>query len=480
MNLRFSDHFWIGKSQAELDFVDVPLTTDLPLFVDPYALSVEEAPWFVECNDLVVGFFELLVRSIRDGETRRAMRLLANLREPNDTRLGFSSGRPRGSGIGEDQAAQIFERLKKSEAVRTGKLRDLADAELVIPGIGRDKISDMTTNIIRGPLLQYTSDQCNLLSVPTRCVPAGMCWDPVHQGWRSVYSELPVHDGRRIILVPKAAVRYELAVDHQQYYRHFVLNFLASEHLSAGDALVETLKNGRRKVFKKELKKRYPLNKEFLYEFSEQHPEVLERYKASLPDLPEPLTDEQIEDRQEEPRELEIDQMIVQLARIPVGSNSASDYHNFILGALTAVFSPALAFPSKEQEVNEGRKRIDIVFTNRDRLGFFHFLAVTHDIHCPYILFECKNYGQDIGNPEIDQLAGRFSRDRGQLGFLVCRSVSDRTRLVQRCRDLVRDKREYVLVLDDADVAELLRLRAESNRSGIDKLLDRRFAELVM
>jgi len=45
---------------------------------------------------------------------------------------------------------------------------------------------------------------------------------------------------------------------------------------------------------------------------------------------------------------------------------------------------------------------------------------------------------------------------------------------------LVRDKREYVLVLDDGDVAELLRLRGKRDRAGIDAFLDRRFAELVV
>jgi len=478
--MRFSDYFELNKSQVELDFVDIPLTTDLPLYVDPYALSLEDAEWFVACNNLVIDFFELVVNCIRENEENRARRLLQNLREPNDTHLGLSSGRPRGSGIGGMQSEQIFERLRQSEAVRTGMLTDLADAELVIPGIGRDKISDITTNIIRGPLLEYSKTQCVLNGVPVQRVPGGMCWDPSRGNWRSVYAELPVYGGNRIVLVPKAAVRHDLIIDHQEYYQHFVLNYLQSEHLDAGSSLVHTLKNGRRVVYKKDLKEKHPLDKEFLYEFTREHPEVLEQYKGSLPPVPATISDRDIEMVQPDPREVDVKAILDRLQDIPAGNEAASTYHNTILGALTAIFSPSLVYPRKEQEINEGRKRIDIAFTNRDKTGFFYFLTTVHGIQCPYIFFECKNYGRDVANPEVDQLAGRFSDTRGRFGFLVCRDISDRDTLARRCRDLVRDKHEFILVLTDQDISALLMMKSRQDHTAIDDYLDRRLAELTM
>lgn len=122
MAKRFSDHFGLNKSQAELDFVDIPFNTDLPLFVDPYAISVEEDPWFGECNDLIVDYFQLVVDSIRNSDIEVAKKLLSNLHEPNDTHLGYSHGRPDGRGIGSRQADALFQRLRTSEAVRTGRL----------------------------------------------------------------------------------------------------------------------------------------------------------------------------------------------------------------------------------------------------------------------------------------------------------------------------------------------------------------------
>lgn len=64
---RFSTQFALSKSLAQLDFVDIPLTTDVRLFVDPYVLKVTPGPLFVACNNLVVHFFQHVVGLIRSG-----------------------------------------------------------------------------------------------------------------------------------------------------------------------------------------------------------------------------------------------------------------------------------------------------------------------------------------------------------------------------------------------------------------------------
>ena len=97
---KFSRTFHINKTQPELDFVDVSLTTDSRLFVDPFALSQKLDRWAQGAHRTLVTFFQRVVEDIRSRNEERARRLLLNLREPNETRLGYSAHRPQGAGIG--------------------------------------------------------------------------------------------------------------------------------------------------------------------------------------------------------------------------------------------------------------------------------------------------------------------------------------------------------------------------------------------
>ncbi|HEC92250.1 MAG TPA: hypothetical protein ENI51_04535, partial [Candidatus Atribacteria bacterium] len=408
--MRFSEAFGINKSQSELDFVDIDLDADFPLFIDPYAISKRNDLWSINCHNQIVTFFQRIIDSIRNGDETTAKYMLSHLNEPNDTRLGLSLAKPQGKGVSGKQAEDLYSRLCESSAVKTGFLKDLSDCELLVPGISRDKISDMTTNIIRRNLIDYTISQCYLHSINiTDRITSGFFWDFDKLEWVNDYFPLPSYSNRRIILVPKAIVRYDVSYDHREYYNHFVLNYLQAEHLRANTSLVRTLKKGIRRVYKKDLKSLYPCTKEFLYNFSKDHPEVLQHYKDTRMEKPD-ITNREIIDGLDEH---EVARNLIRILHgIPRGSDGASDYHNLMIGVLTFIFYPYLLYPKKEQEIHEGRKRIDIIFTNAAKEDFFYRLHKIHGYPCPYIMVECKNYNGEPSNPELDQLSGRFSPNR--------------------------------------------------------------------
>lgn len=98
--------------------------------------------------------------------------------------LGFSRGRSQGSGIGQAFAKDFWAALSKSKAGMTGLLKDLEDACLFIDGVGSDRISDATCNILRGPLIRYTQDMCVYYGIPLQHdVESGPVWNPLHDKW---------------------------------------------------------------------------------------------------------------------------------------------------------------------------------------------------------------------------------------------------------------------------------------------------------
>jgi hypothetical protein len=419
---------------------------------------------------------------LRKDDNRQAQHLISRLSEPKETFLGVSRGKPQGRGVGSFQGDLILEALRKSVAFKTGLLSDLAEAELFIEGIGRDKISDLTTNVIRGPLLHYTNAQCELHAIPTRRVPTAAAWEPQRLRWEARYAPLAVIKGKPVLLVPKFSVRRHLSLESQEFYNHHMIAHLQSEYLQSeyeygASSLVHVLKNGRRRVYKKEVKARHPFIKDDLAKFVTEHPEVLETYKKLKGAQGAPT----IEDLDEDFDERAFAGVVKsRLAAVPPGNDTATTYHSLMTGILTFVFYPDLIYPIKERELHDGRKRVDIVFTNAARDGFFHRTLVAPQTRSTHVFAECKNYGYDVSNPELDQLSGRFGHQRGFLGLLLCRQDPRRDRTRARCRDTAQDGRGYIIVLTDEDVATLLDYIASGRRSEVPRYMQRRYDELAL
>jgi hypothetical protein len=425
----------------------------------------------------VYPFFQAVLDAIRRGDIARGRSLLNHLHEPNETCLGLSKARPAGRGVGERQADDLFERLGQSKAAKSGLLEELSDCELFIERFGPDKVSDVTTNVIRSHLIEYTQSQCDLMGIDLdRDVASGPVWNSGKEKWENKYVKLPVLNDRKILLVPKASVRWNLAFSHAVYYNRFVLEFLQAEHLSQQTALVETLQNGNQRVTKEKLKGIHPISKSFLQDFTEDNPEVLKRYKNIIGTSSE-ITDRELEDTFDE--RVFAKALSDALPLIDRGGAHATKFHRFMTGAIEFLFYPDLIYPVKEREIDEGRKRIDIVYTNNSSAGFFFRRRMEAQARAAWIFVECKNYSGEMANPELDQLAGRFSPQRGKLGFLIGRNFDDRTRFVARCKDTAKADRGFIIPLVDDDIHQMLALIGENRRHLIDAILERKWHELI-
>ena len=115
--LRIFRYFNLEQTQATLDFVDVDVKKDTPLFISPKALTMLHSDFGDECVHLIQNFFHKILELINARRNAEAESLLGVLREPNETHLGLSKGsKSRGRALGEGSAHEVWSALSESEA----------------------------------------------------------------------------------------------------------------------------------------------------------------------------------------------------------------------------------------------------------------------------------------------------------------------------------------------------------------------------
>lgn len=147
--MKISEYFGIKKSQHELDFVDIDIDSDTPLFLDPYFIAKNDFPIAFEAHLSLRSYFECLLCALRENRMTDAEELFSHLGETNEICLGFSRTKPQGKGMGPSDASRIFKSLKESHALKTGIMEDIEDFRIFVDNVDKDKMSDMTANIIK-------------------------------------------------------------------------------------------------------------------------------------------------------------------------------------------------------------------------------------------------------------------------------------------------------------------------------------------
>ncbi len=486
MDLLLSQALGLNSSQPLLDFVDIDLGLDFPLYIDPIGFMGRRDEFAEKCQDDLADFFDAVLTSIAAGDSSKSAQLLAGLGEPNETHLGVSKGKPQGRGVGKEQAKEILANLRSSPAAASGLLKDLTDAALFIGGIGPDKISDITTNIIRRHLIEYTQQQFELLGIPIEGeIPAGLLWDTGNGRWiNDEMARIPIIADSRVLLVPKRYVRWKGGLQQaaSHYYNQFVTNYIRDEELRTNGHLVrvvKTRKAEKRVVYKKDIHEKFSPSKPFLARFSVEHPQEYEKFRKVL-DRHAPVgVRTLVEAKGGVFNEGAFNAGLAKtLDLIPTGRRHATNYHHLITGILTHIFYPDLISPALEQEIDDGRKRIDLTFLNTAEDGFFKDRKDDPFTLSREVIIECKNYTDDIANPEIDQLSGRFDPRRGRFGLMLCRTIEDQALVTRRCRDVFQAQRGIIIVLSDNDIISLLDVAGLMRDEAVQTLLRSKLREI--
>jgi len=482
--MKISQIYNLNKQQYELDFVDIDINDELPLFLDAYIFSVKDDLWSKKCNSIIEDFFRKVIEYIKLDQKEELQKICTPLSEPNETCLGYSNGEPKGAFKSVEDIINIFLRLyelQKENSNVSDVIKTLSDMKIYIKGVGNDTISDIITNLIRLQLIDYTNQQCEIHNIKTTRKKSLPYWNNITSQWETIddIQQLIIQDKRKL-LVPKNIVFLEKHYTFKKDYfvQHDVLDFLTERELRIPKSPLIQYKvpkgdqiQGDPYVTKKDIRERDDVdNKDFLLEFSSKYPLIMENFRKkehfralNIIELFEVNNQTITTDDYNKI----IDAFIEELKSIPTGKEYAYEYHDYILGLLSFIFYPSLSHPKKETPIDDDRKRIDICYSNTAEKGFFRNLKT--EITSNYIYVECKNYSNDVSNPEFDQLAGRFNASSSKVGLLVCREIKDMDMALKRVSAQYRRKNELILIITDELIIEMLNKKRMSDIENVPK-----------
>lgn len=159
----FSDIFNVKHSVIEkYGALDISLVCDNPAFVDPFLIFAN--PEYKSLHKLIIDYLKFLrdfsIKNEGKGLTSGVFKHYYKFSEVKQAWLGYSIDGNSGLGLGPDFAESLYQNLNKifakfgkEEITESSHLEKLC---LVEEGVGVDKISDFTLNLIKKFLLEYT------------------------------------------------------------------------------------------------------------------------------------------------------------------------------------------------------------------------------------------------------------------------------------------------------------------------------------
>jgi K+/H+ antiporter YhaU regulatory subunit KhtT len=161
MDLYFSQQFGVDEQVlADYGAFNISVVSDLPLFIDPFLLFNSEKSEYQELHQEILKYLRFLKEQAFPELDKGLIKDWYCFKEVKQNWLGYTLFGNEGAGLGMDFAVALHEALSDilsnfgQETITHGS--HLEKLCLIKEGVGKDNISDFTTNLIKGYLLDYT------------------------------------------------------------------------------------------------------------------------------------------------------------------------------------------------------------------------------------------------------------------------------------------------------------------------------------
>jgi hypothetical protein len=212
MKLYFSDFFQVSRTDLrKYGAFNISLLADLPLFIDPFLLFNSKKKEYRDLHQQIIRYLLFLREKSSDASVQIGLvKTLYTFREVKQTWLGFSELGNEGRGLGAKFARALHGNLHRIfHDFGTEKLSKGTHLEklcLIEAGVGKDNISDFTTNLIKEYLLEYTqafTKQFVARNTRKRFLVEKAHFNYKTETWESKRFLLPKFENEFVLLTPK-------------------------------------------------------------------------------------------------------------------------------------------------------------------------------------------------------------------------------------------------------------------------------------
>lgn len=300
---KFTQLFSIeNNGHVDLDFVDIILSTDIRLFIDPTLIEKSNDVHSKNAYFVMDDYFKELFNALKIHDIEKQRYLFLHAHEKNETHMGYCRKVQHGKGKTPNGLSESLSCLE-SLVVHGVDLKKASEIPIFTKRFAEDCMSDLLTNLLSRELYSFTMKQAEKYNLPLSAENFGYnFWNPNTHQWD--YFEGPQlinpDDGKPIFLVPKNWVRNCYYVNVNEFIRNIILTKMQNDDVSysADGKIIKRPK----KEYRQTIRRQHNNSFDVCHSMTIRNPELLDQHRDFLNRKNDGLfmTDDQLDEIVEE------------------------------------------------------------------------------------------------------------------------------------------------------------------------------------
>lgn len=267
----------------KLDFYDMDLEQDTKLFLEPGLIQTLDDDLSNRAQAIIDDYFDALYDAYRrNASIADKKALVAHVKEPNYTKLGYGNGN-NGKAKTPQGMLDVFQVLDPLYQLGLD-VRSPLDLNIFLKKFAEDCLSDWITNLLLDELSQYTYEQCVYFNVNPQYFQKPKktlyYWCIDTHTWKQCLREQFIIDGRIILFMPKHWLRTHIYCGTNHFIRQMIVEKIREE----GTVKMSNGKISRPLVkdINKQLHQQFGSSKDIALYFARKDPFILREYHKNV------------------------------------------------------------------------------------------------------------------------------------------------------------------------------------------------------